>query len=274
MFASNRVSMTYEKGGTHHLPRGFISFLTKIDAILKQYQDARSFSERTNLFKALKEVARSSDISELPSQYAQILHARFGWLRDSYLAYYQELEQRAAHSFLEENLSLDLAFRSNNYALLEQEVARAKITRESIVAFIGCGCVPWTAMGIHKLVGAQVFGFERNPALVELGQRVVQRQGLADSLRLEVAEGAAIDFGRFSHIFLAAMCDKKKTIAHGISHRVAGDCRLLIRSSRTPYQLFYPLLIERYIPEFELVGRAHCDSADELESFIFKKAPG
>ncbi len=126
-------------------------------------------------------------------------------------------------------------------------------------------------MGIHKLVGAQVFGFERNPALVELGQQVVQRQGLADSLRLEVAEGAAIDFGRFSHIFLAAMCDQKKAIAHRISHRVAGDCRLLIRSSRTPYQLFYPLLTERHIPEFELVGRARCDSADELESFIFKK---
>jgi len=252
--------------------RSCARFVNKVEQITAEHTRASEFSKRTELFQNLKEAARRSGLSDIPLAEGRALNSRFEALRGMYLTYYQELEYRAARRILAHDLPIESVFRSNNHSLLERELAQAKVTDESMVAFVGCGCLPWTAIAIHKSAGAQVTGFDRDPALVELGRKVIERLGYGESVRLQVAEGNSVAYGQFSHIYLAAMCDQKGVISKAIAKGVTQGGKLLIRSSRSPYQIFYPQADFSHIPEFIPVGRARCGSVDELETFIYQKA--
>ena len=251
--------------------RACARFATKVDAMITSAGSALDFQKRQELFDALKRTAQESQLNNAPPRFAEELEARFENLREMYITFYQQLEYRAAHKIVASQANVESVFRSHNYALLRKEALEAKICKEATIGFIGCGCLPWSAIALHQLFGADVCGFDRDRKLVGLGRAVVERLGMEKGVRLHACEGNVIDFSPFSHVYLAGMCDQKVAIIERISAGLRSGSKLLIRSSLSPYQIFYPQFAERNLRGFTFITTASTNEVDEFETLIFEK---
>ena len=254
-----------------NLRRACARFVAKVESLVERCGSGLDFVTRKELFDALTIAAKESALTALPKELSVKLGERFETVRGMYLTFYQELEYRAAQKIRDQRSSLHAVFRSHNHALLKQEIQQAGIDEGSVIGFVGCGCLPWSAIAIHELVSAEVVGFDRDEALVQLAAKVVEVLGVKDGVRLYVSEGEAVDYRPFSHVYLAGMCDQKSSMIRHISAALSPGSRLLIRSGRTPYEFFYLPFLERTLPGFAFRGTASSNEVQELETLIFEK---
>jgi len=254
-----------------NLRRACVRFVAKVESVVERAESVSDFTKRRELFDALKMVAKESGLGGLPKDLSAKLGERFETVRAMYLTFYQELEYRAAQKILTQKASLDSVFRSRNHDLLKQEIQLTGIGEGSVVGFVGCGCLPWSAIAIHELVGAEIVGFDRDEALVQLAAKVVEVLGIEAGVRVSGSEGERIDYRPFSHVYLAGMCDQKLSIIRQISAALAPGSTLLIRSGRSPYDFFYLPFLERALPGFAFIGTASSQEVEELETLIFEK---
>jgi len=251
--------------------RACTRFVTKVETMVSSAGNDLDLRERHEFFDALKRVAQDSGLDNVPHRLAKELGERFESLRGMYVTFYQELEYRAAQKIVANQENVESVFRSHNHALLRHEALEANISEEATIGFVGCGCLPWSAIALHQLFGADVYGFDRDHELVGLGGAVVERLGIQRAVRIHACEGDAIDFSQFSHVYLAGMCDQKLTIIERVSAGLRAGGKLLIRSSRSPYQIFYPQFTARALPGFTFMRMASCGEVEELETLIFEK---
>lgn len=246
-------------------------FVTKVETMIASAGGGLDFRKRKEFFDALKRAAQDSGLDNVPHPLAKELGERFESLRGMYVTFYQELEYRAAQKIVANQENIESVFRSHNHALLRQEALEANISKEATIGFVGCGCLPWSAIALHQLFGADVYGFDRERELVGLGGAVVERLGIQRGVRIHACEGDTIDFSPFSHVYLAGMCDQKLAIIERVSSGLRSGSKLLIRSSRSPYQIFYPQFTARALTGFTFMRTASCGEVEELETLIFEK---
>jgi len=254
-----------------NLRRACARFVARVENLVAGANSVSDFTKRRELFDTLKMISKESGLGCLPNDLSAKLGERFETVRAMYLTFYQELEYRAAQKILTQRASLGSVFRSHNHDLLKQEIQRTNISGGSVVGFVGCGCLPWSAIAIHQLVGAEVVGFDRDEALVQLAAKVLEVLGIEKGVRVSGSEGARIDYRPFSHVYLAGMCDQKLPIIRQIGSALPPGGTLLIRSGRSPYELFYLPFLERTLPGFAFTGTASSQGGEELETVIFEK---
>jgi hypothetical protein len=254
-----------------NLRRACARFVAKVESLVARPESVSDFTKRKELFEALKLAAEQSGLRGIPKHLSAKLGERFETVRAMYLTFYQELEYRAAQKILANKTSLESVFRSHNHDLLKQEIQSTGMGKGSVVGFVGCGCLPWSAIALHELVGAEVVGFDRDQALVQIAAKVVEALGGKGGVRVSGSEGEHIDYRPFSHVYLAGMCDQKLSVIRQVSAALAPGSTLLIRSGRSPYECFYLPFLERTLPGFAFAGTASSRGVDELETLIFEK---
>ncbi|MCL0050810.1 methyltransferase [Dehalococcoidia bacterium] len=73
--------------------------------------------------------------------------------------------------------------------VVEREVKLAAIGDGDVVANIGCGAVPFTAIYLARLTGAKVIALDKDKKAAECARNYVEAGGLADTIRVVWGDG-------------------------------------------------------------------------------------
>ena len=146
----------------------------------------------------------------------------------------------------------------------------------TLVAVVGCGPLPLTALGYASALGCAVVGLDRDPVAVALARRVAERVG-PTTVRFEQADAADAELTGYGVVVLAALVGETPSAKAAILRQVAGAMRpgavLLARSARGLRTLLYPPVDLASMPGFEVLEVVH-PTDDVINSVVVARRHG
>lgn len=126
--------------------------------------------------------------------------------------------------------------------VIENEIRLGKIGPEDVVLNIGCGAVPFTAIYLATLSGAQVYAMDIDPKAVLLARKCVGNVGLASKITVLESDGAETFDKPFTASIVALQAAPKTRIMGGMKKAAAPGARFIFRLASTPYREHYDAL--------------------------------
>jgi hypothetical protein len=188
--------------------------------------------------------------------------------RSLYGRFYCHAEAAASLATLAAGGTGELAFSSNNDALAVEEMRAAGVGPDSHLGFAGCGSFPWSVVRYQRLTGCRITCIDSNPLAIHLAHETLRALGLRLSVDLLEADARDVDYGRFSHVVVAAMAAPKDRICARVRATAPPSARMIVRTALGLNCMFYEAY--RPEPEEEQAGRFIAGPADggELASWV------
>lgn len=122
--------------------------------------------------------------------------------------------------------------------LVEQEVNLGAISGDDSVLCIGAGPCPVTAVEIAVRSGATVVAVDNDSQAVASARKVIQALGMAERVKVELADGRAIDAEDYSVVHIAGQVQPRERVLHTVLQRLNPGARVLVRC---PHQRLHRL---------------------------------
>ncbi len=128
--------------------------------------------------------------------------------------------------------------------VVEKEIALAEINGSARVLNIGCGAVPFTAIHLVLITGAEVWAQDRDPQAVKRAELCVQNAGLKKKVRVFEGDGSkAIPTG-FDIALVALQAEPKLNILHNLLAALQPGGRIVFRLPSPKFKNHYDSLPE------------------------------
>lgn len=131
--------------------------------------------------------------------------------------------------------------------VLENEIKLAHIQSTDRVLNIGCGSIPFTAIYLKRLTGAQVWAMDIDQEAIEGANRYLKSIGMEGDITLYQGDGSQTIPLDFTVALVALQAHPKEGILRKLS-AVSPASRLIFRLPREKYRHHYDTLPSNYQP--------------------------
>jgi len=132
----------------------------------------------------------------------------------------------------------ELAYFQQVTQCCREEAARAAITRNARVLFIGCGAFPLSALALAEQIGCRVTALDSDPEAVLLARGVIEARGLADRVDVRLGHGEKTGAAGYSHVLVASLVGRKRALLARLAASSAAGTVLLVRFGNGLRRLF------------------------------------
>ena len=132
--------------------------------------------------------------------------------------------------------------------ILEKEIELANISSEDKVLNIGCGAMPFTAVYLAQLTGAEVWAVDRDQEVIERAKSCVRSLGLEDQIKVVEGDGADFTPGFFTAALVALQAEPKTEILENLLDHSKDGARFVFRAARASFASQYDQLATKYKP--------------------------
>lgn len=119
--------------------------------------------------------------------------------------------------------------------VVQNEIDLACITAADRVLNIGCGAVPFTAILIARLTGAQIVAIDRDPKAAQLAEACVRKMGLTQCIQIAHRDGSQEVERGFDVAVVALQAEPKARILSSLSRSSHRPTRVV---ARVPSRMF------------------------------------
>lgn len=123
--------------------------------------------------------------------------------------------------------------------VVQNEIDLAHITAADRVLNIGCGAIPFTAILIARLTGAQVVAVDRDPQAAQLAQNCVQKTGLGHLIQIVHGDGSQRMPERFDVAVIALQAEPRAQILSSLFSSGQEGRRIVTRLPSEPFRNQY-----------------------------------
>ena len=149
--------------------------------------------------------------------------------------------------------------------VVEREVAMGNITHRDTVLNVGCGAIPFTAIHIANLTGAQIIAMDKDQDAVLKARHALKKYGLSN--HIQVVGGDA--FGGFPTPFTVALVAlqvaDKPTLLSKLQIEGGPGSKVIIRQPTDQYGETYGLIPHHLVPDAKVTHKMKTFK----ESFLF-----
>jgi len=115
--------------------------------------------------------------------------------------------------------------------LARNEVELLKLSEKDTLLFIGGGAFPISAIQYVKQTGCTVHCVEKLPERAELAEQVISALGMADRIKIILAEGEKLDCSPYDAIVVGVLAIPKKEIIKSILNSANEKVRIICRTT-------------------------------------------
>lgn len=113
--------------------------------------------------------------------------------------------------------------------VVEKEIELACIKAADKVLNVGCGAVPFTAIFLASLTGAQVWAIDRDREAVRKARQCLERMGLLGAVRVLEGDGGAVVPVDFDAAVVALQAEPKENILRNLISTALPGGRIVLR---------------------------------------------
>lgn len=190
-------------------------------------------------------------------------------MQELYAFYEGELEISTAERIISGEVSDETAFGPyDRYKrLIDEEMKRGDIDKDTRVAFVGGGWFPISAI-LYARSGARVTVFEKEKDRAEIAQQVIEKLGLSDTIKIVCASVEQVELNPFNHdvYVIAAMARPKDIILKSLPDDDLDNVivRTAFRQRNYLYEELQGLVDNRFIP----IDHHEAEDPDDILSFV------
>lgn len=203
-----------------------------IQAVLNFHAKTQTNLIHEGLFKDLREISDLLQQDYLPHEIDDILNdPRIRPLKSSFSQVVSQLETRleivqcaeyVADAQAAPHKLNDFVFLQKYQSLVEKEWALyeslSTLSPSSArFAFVGCGAMPLTAIGMAKNYNVSVDCFDINPDAVRLAKALVKELGLEDKVMCQHTNGLDINYAPYDIVIVANLAQPQRDILERIA---------------------------------------------------------
>jgi len=127
--------------------------------------------------------------------------------------------------------------------VVEREVKLADIGGSDVIVNIGCGAIPFTAIYLARLTGAEIIALDKDKKATECARRYIKDRGLDDIIRVVWGEGAqSVECLRATAWMVALQAVPKNAILNHFFERAPQGARIMFREPRSAFASRYDQL--------------------------------
>ena len=123
-----------------------------------------------------------------------------------------------------------------------KEIDLAKISSDDVVLNIGCGAMPFTAVHVAQMTGAQVVAMDRDEEAVVKAKQALQKFQLDDNIEILLGDGSEEIPYYFDAAIVALQVGEKPGILQNLKDAARPGARLVFRQPSDKYQNEYGIL--------------------------------
>lgn len=157
--------------------------------------------------------------------------------------------------------------------LIQAEIKLASITDKDKVLFIGSGPFPISPILVSQLTSARVDCFDQSDQASSVSEKVIQKLGLTERIRIFNASGDIRKIYGYDVIVVALLAQPKSEILYNAQWSIPQGTRVICRSSEDQRQAFYkptnPATYQ-FIGRYQLIGKHTAGTGDTISSLLFR----
>ena len=138
--------------------------------------------------------------------------------------------------------------------VIKNEIKLAGINDEDKVLNVGCGAVPFTAIHLLNITGAELWIQDRDSDALDRAKKCLKRSGLADRARFFEGDAAHDVPESFDVAIVALQAGPKKAILKNLMQKMTKGGRLVFRQPSKSFADYYDKLPEE-IRSFDKIGQ-------------------
>ncbi len=132
---------------------------------------------------------------------------------------------------------------------VQREINLAGITSADNIVNIGCGSIPFTAMHLSQLTGAEVWAIDKDSEAIATAKVLLNKIDFKGKIHLMVADGQDPLPRKFNVAVIALQVEPKDLVISNLFQWGAPDFRLVIREPRPFLRNMYDSVSETYTPK-------------------------
>lgn len=156
--------------------------------------------------------------------------------------------------------------------LIQNEIQMANITQKDYLLFIGSGPIPITGILLHQLTGCKVDCCEKVSESAELSEKVINKLGYSNEIKIITAERSQVDYSKYSIILVALLAKPKSIILKEIWGSIKNGVRVICRTSDLSRQAFYETTEEQLFALYNPVHKNVAKGDQTISSVLLIKA--
>ncbi len=115
---------------------------------------------------------------------------------------------------------------------VRNEITLADITSKDKIVNVGCGSIPFTAMHLSQLTGAEVWAIDRDKEAIATAKALLNKINFKGKIHLMVADGQDPLPYDFNVAIVALQVEPKDQVIKNLFQYAAPDFRLIVREPR------------------------------------------
>ncbi len=167
------------------------------------------------------------------------------------------------------------------FGVLRREINLARITSDDVVLNIGCGAMPFTALYVSKITGAQVIAIDNDPQVICQAKQTVSYWNMADRITIMFADGKDVEGIFFTKAIVALQALPKREILKNLTESNVSGATLLFRQPRNWCKNQYDDLpesssdgfVRHLMPTFSKTLMFAVDKSHKHEEALFEDIP-
>lgn len=130
--------------------------------------------------------------------------------------------------------------------VVQREVELARITSRDRVLNVGCGAIPFTAIHVANLTGAQVWAMDRDGEAVEHARFCLKKMGMTGQIQVIEGDASLCIPSNFTAAIVALQAEPKALILDNMLSSALQESRLVFRHPCLSYESHYDRLPSSY----------------------------
>lgn len=179
----------------------------------------------------------------------------------------QQIEKLACKSRLFYRLSMQ--YYKN---MVKREVNLAGINENDHVLVVGGGPCPHSGILIHQLTGAKVTVIDNIESCVACSTKLIQRLGIADSVKVVLGDGGTIPPHRYTVIHIAMQITPKEAIIKRFMATASYGTRILVRLPKETLAGMYSNASPKTISNYKKVEHGNFTNVNSTALYTVSKA--
>lgn len=116
--------------------------------------------------------------------------------------------------------------------MVANEITLANVVKTDNILCIGGGCLPCTAILLHKKTGANVTAIDIDENAIKVSLKRLNKLGLDGKINILNTNGVEIDVKDYDLVHIALQVSPKDTVFEQVKNTAKNGCKILIRTPK------------------------------------------
>jgi precorrin-6B methylase 2 len=111
----------------------------------------------------------------------------------------------------------------------KKEITKFELSNSKKILHIGCGAYPITALILAKITSAKIVSIDKDPIVVKLAQKVVNKKNLQNKINIHLGDGQKYPIKNYDTIIVSSCSSPKNKILDNIFKNANPNTKIIVR---------------------------------------------